>query len=180
MQEILIPNPRHVQDVIVKMSAQGSQHFHVVADFDRTLTKPSIGQERSSLESIFEEQWFLWEGFFVQAQKAFDTYYPIEMDPNIPLEDKKMAMHGRWMSQFDLMLKSGLTKDMIVQAMKSDKIIFRPWSDIFFDLLKDNRIPLLIFSGSGLWYDGIASCLQNVDKFFDNIHIISNAFIRDE
>jgi len=55
MEDILIPNPEYVQNVISKMSAQGSQFFHVVADFDRTLTKAFVdGKPISSLESILE------------------------------------------------------------------------------------------------------------------------------
>jgi hypothetical protein len=55
MEDILIPYPEYVQSVIAKMSAQGSQFFHVVADFDRTLTNAFVdGKPRSSLESILE------------------------------------------------------------------------------------------------------------------------------
>jgi 2-hydroxy-3-keto-5-methylthiopentenyl-1-phosphate phosphatase len=39
---------------------------------------------------------------------------------------------------------------MIKKAMKSDKINFRPGYEMFFDLLKENSIPLLIFSASGV------------------------------
>jgi len=55
MEDILIPNAEYVQNVIAKMSAQGGQFFHIVADFDRTLTKAFVdGKPRSSLESILE------------------------------------------------------------------------------------------------------------------------------
>jgi cytosolic 5'-nucleotidase 3 len=181
MSRIIISNPDYIQSVIEKISAQGSQYFHVVADFDRTLTKALIkGKLRSSLEGIFEEQWFLGQDFALQSRRHFDMYYPIEINPSIPLEEKKKAMQERWTKQFVLLLSSGLTKYMIAQAMQSEKIILRQWGDTFLDALKTKQIPLLIFSASGLWYDGISLFLSHGHKLSDNIDIISNAFIRDE
>lgn len=54
---ILIPNPQHLQTMIDNIIRDGKQHFHVIADFDRTLTQAFVdGKPRSSLESVFEEQ----------------------------------------------------------------------------------------------------------------------------
>ncbi len=177
----LIPNPPHLQNLIEKISLAGKEYFHVVADFDMTLTKAcGAGQPRSSLESILEEGEYLGPEFSIQARKNFAKYYPIEIDPNIPLEQKKEAMHEWWTIQFSLMLNAGLTRDAIKNTMESGMVNFRSWYEDFFSLLKDNNIPLLIFSASGLWYEAIHYGLQNKNKLSDNIDIISNDFIRDE
>ncbi|NCO97936.1 hypothetical protein GW864_02035 [bacterium] len=39
---------------------------------------------------------------------------------------------------------------MIKHAMQSDQIVLRSGYEMFFDILKDNEIPLLVFSASGL------------------------------
>jgi hypothetical protein len=57
MSDILIPNPQHLEELIEKIAHDGKEHFHVIADFDSTLTTAFVnGQPRSSLESIFEEE----------------------------------------------------------------------------------------------------------------------------
>ena len=163
------------------MSAQGSQFFHVVADFDRTLTKAFVdGKPISSLESILEWEGLLGVEYSQKSKQNFDTYYPIEIDPNISLEDKKVAMQEWRTVQFALMLNSWLTKHIIQKTMKSKKITFRNGYEIFFSLLKNSEVPLVIFSASGLWYEGISCWLQSIGALTENIHIISNNFIRDE
>ncbi|MFA6255731.1 MAG: hypothetical protein WC606_00980 [Candidatus Absconditabacterales bacterium] len=181
MTKVLIPDPLHVQDSIAHFVADGKEHFHVVADFDRTLTKAFVdGKPRLSLESILEQEGYLGPEYTEKSKINFDKYYPIEQDPTIPLEEKKKAMHEWRTRQFAVMLEAGLTRNIIKKAMTSKMIIFRLGYEIFFDLLKNNNVPLLIFSASGLGYEAIYYCLENKNKLSDNIDIISNAFVRDE
>ena len=181
MTNILIPNQQDFDAKLQKIIAWGKERFHVIADFDRTLTKAFIdGKPRSSLESILEHEWRLWPEYTAQAKKNFDKYYPLEQDLTIPLEEKKKMMHEWRSSQFALMLGAGLTRDIIKETVKSDLINFRSWYGTFFDLLKADDVPLLIFSATGLWYEAIYFCLQHENKLSDNIDIISNAFVRDE
>lgn len=177
----LIADPIGLEQKLSRIVADGEDHFHVIADFDRTLTKAFVaGKQKSSLESIIADEGYLGAEFTKQSAQNFATYYPIEIDPEIPLEQKKAAMKEWREIQFDLMLHAGLTKDILSQAMKSETIKFREWYNVFFDMLQRNDIPLLIFSASGLWYDAISYCLENEKIFTDNIDIISNAFIRNE
>ena len=181
MSNILISNPQEFDAKLQRMIAWGPEHFHVIADFDRTMTKAFVdGKPRSSLESILEHEWRLWSEYTVQAQKNFDKYYPIEQDPTISLEEKKKAMLERRTRQFALMLDVGITREVIKKTVQSKLVNFREWYKSFFDLLKDYDIPLLVFSATGLWYEAIYFCLENVKKLSDNIYIISNAFVRDE
>ncbi len=181
MENILIPNPEYVKEVIAEMSAQGSQFFHVVADFDRTLTKAFIdGKPRSSLESILEGEGLLGLEYSKRAKANFDKYYPIEIDPNISLEDKKAAMQEWRTVQFKLMLGSWLTKNIIQKTMQSEKIILRTGYETFFATLEKNNIPLIIFSASGLGYEGISHWLKNINALTQNVHIISNNFLWDD
>lgn len=52
-------------------------------------------------------------------------YHPIEIDPTIPLEEKKKAMNERWTQVFTMMLKQGLTRDILKETMNSNMIHFR-------------------------------------------------------
>jgi 5'-nucleotidase len=181
MNNILISHPQDFNQKLKNIIAWGKEHFHVIADFDRTLTKANVNDKpRPSLLQLLEQQWSLGVDFNKQSQKNFEKYSPIEINPNIAIHEKKEVMHEWWTVQFDLMLKSGLTKNMIISAMKSDTIGFRSWYEGFFDILKNNTIPLLILSATGLWYESIYYSLEKVHKLSDNIEIISNAFVRDK
>lgn len=178
---ILISNSQEFQTKLNLIISWGSQHLHIIADFDRTLTKAFVDwQPKTSLISIIQEEWYLWPEFTEKSRENFNKYHPIEIDPSIPFEEKKQAMYSRRKDQFELILQSWLTKDIIKHVVDTEEIPFRDWYSDFFDLLKSKDIPLIIFSSSGMWYEWIYYTLQKIDKLSDNIHIISNAFIRDE
>ncbi|MFA7717132.1 MAG: hypothetical protein WC875_00235 [Candidatus Absconditabacterales bacterium] len=181
MTDILIPNPQHLQDLIQKISHDGKGHFHVVADFDRTLTKAFVdGKPSVALMYILQEEGHLGPEFTEKSKKNFEKYHAIEIDPSIPFDEKKKAMHERWTRQFQLMLKADLTRDVIKNVINSDMFAFRTGYQLFFEMLKKNSIPLLILSANGLGYESIYYSLEKANILSENIDIISNAFVRDE
>ena len=181
MPDILIPNPKKLNQLIETFAHDGKEHFHVIADFDRTLTVAFVnGEPRYAIEKIFQAGMYLGEEFAAISKKNFDKYYPIEVDPTISTEEKKKAMHEWRMVAFGLMIQFWATRDMIKHAMQSDEIVFRQGNGTFFKTLHDNNIPLLIFSASGLGSDAISYCLKKAHDQYDNIGIIANRFVRDE
>jgi len=60
-----------------------------------------------------------------KSNAIFKTYHPIEIDPGVPLDEKKKAMTKRWDEQFTLMLSYGLTRKIIEDAMDSEDTNFR-------------------------------------------------------
>lgn len=181
MSNIIIPNPQSFDTKLQNIIAGWPEKFHVIADFDRTLTKAFIdGKENTSLVSVIQEQGYLWTEFTEQSRKNFDKYRPIEIDPNVSLEEKKKAMTERWKVQFELIIASWISRDIIQKVIKNEPIAFREWHEELFDILHKNNIPLVIMSASGLWYEAIYYTFKKIHKLYDNIDIISNAFIRDE
>ncbi len=180
MSNIIIPNPQNFNEKLQKIIAWWPKHFHVIADFDRTLTK-AFAEWKPTVSLITRLQnWFYPPEYAEKSNAIFNKYHPIEIDPNISLEEKKKAMTKRRDEQFMLMLSYGLTRKIIEDAMDSEDTNFRNWCADFFDTLHDKNIPLLILSASGLWYESVYYCLEHEKKLYDNIDIISNAFIRDE
>jgi len=180
MSNILIPNPKFFNEKLQNIIAWWPGKFHVIADFDRTLTKAfAEGKPTVSLITRLQNGFFPPE-YAERSNIFFNTYHPIEIDSTVSLEEKKKAMEKRREKQFNLMLEYGLTRDIIKNAIQSDDDIFRSWYDTFFTLLHEKNIPLIILSASGLWYESIYYCLEYEKKLTDNIYIISNAFVRDE
>ena len=180
MSTILIANQKTFDQKLQNIIAWWPEHFHVIADFDRTMTK-AFAQWKPTVSLITRLQ----NGFFPpeyadKSNAIFDKYHPIEIDTTIPLDEKKKAMVNRRNEQFNLMLGYGLTRKMIEDAMGSEDTNFRAGCGDMFDLLKKHAIPLLILSASWLGYDSIYYCLKHENKLYDNIDIISNDFVRDE
>ena len=178
---ILIVNKEKLEKLKNNFKKDGVEKLHVLADFDKTLTKAFVnGKKISSSLSILRDEGYLTPDYPKKAKDLFKKYNPIEIDLNIPLEEKSKTMKEWWMKHFQLLIDSGLNMKEIEKAMKSKNLILREGCDDFLDILKDNNIPLVILSSSGLGREGIISYLKNKQKFSKNIHIICNSFNWDE
>ncbi len=162
----------------------GFENFHVLADFDRTLTKAFIkGKERfSSMISQLRDGRYLTEDYAPRAHTLFDEYHPIEIDPNITIEEKKAKMYEWWKKHFDLLIESGLDKETINTAVNNmiaeNTLIFREGVEEFLIFLKENNIPLVIMSSSV--GDLIIEFMKQKGVYYDNVHVISNLLDWDE
>ena len=94
MNNLLIPNPQGVEKLIKKISEQGKRKIHVLADFDRTLTKAFYqGQKAGSLISHLRKDKgrYLTPDYAEKAQELFNKYHPIEIG-SAPIEEKKIVV----------------------------------------------------------------------------------------
>lgn len=179
MSDILFSNEDHLNNVIKHMIADGKEHFHVVADFDRTLTKAFVNWEKSStVIAQIRNGEYLTPDYASKAHKLFDHYNPIEIDPNYPKNEKIEKMYERWEKHFNLIVQSWLTKEIIDEIVATRSLRFREWSPLFFDILKQNNIPLVIISAS--IGDMINTYLLQEWFLSPNIHVVSNFFEYDD
>lgn len=152
-----------------------------MTDFDRTLTKAFVdGKSTPSLVSVLRDGSYLTPDYAQKANELYDKYHPIEIDPKIPLREKKKAMCEWWITHFDLLIKSGLNKRDLERVVESQKVKFREGFSEFVDFLREYNIPLVIMSSSGLGGDTISMYLERVGKLYENTHIISNWYEWDE
>ncbi|MBU2503585.1 MAG: hypothetical protein KJ879_00835 [Nanoarchaeota archaeon] len=181
MENVLIVNKERFEELRDNFKKDGVEKLHVLADFDRTLTKTFVnGKKIPSLISILRDENYLTPDYPEKAKALFKKYNPIEIDPSISLEEKVKAMEGWWTKHFQLLIASGLNMKDIERAMESSNLIFRDRVSELLDILKDNDIPLVILSSSGIGKESIVSYLKNKQKLFENIHIISNSFNWDK
>jgi len=181
LKNVTFSNYEELEEIKAKISKEGLSKFHVISDFDRTLTKEFVNGKRiPSIISILREERHLTKDYPEKAQTLFDKYHPIEIDPSISLEEKKRLMHEWWSSHFDLLIKSKLNKKDLEKAINSENISLRPGVLEFLDSLKTHNIPLVIISAAGLGTESISMYLNKFDKLHNNIHIDSNEFIWDD
>jgi len=181
MEQIIISDEDSFNRIKKKIQKQGPDKFHVLADFDRTLTKAYVnGEEVPSIISVLRSEGYLTPDYPAQAQALFDQYHQIEIDPLIPEAEKKSAMQEWWTKHFELLIQSGLSRQDIEQAVKSQKLQLRAGAAELLAYLHKKNIPLVIMSSSGLGVESISYYLKNQNLLTDNIQIISNQFIWDE
>ena len=180
-KDIIIQNTSNLEDLKKSISEDGIECLHVLADFDKTLTTLFVnGKKVPSLISILRDGNYLTPDYAQKAHELYNKYHLIEIDPKVLIREKKKVMNEWWMTHFDLLIKSGLNKKDIEDVIKSRKIKLRPGFSDFLDILKENKIPLVIMSSSGLGEDAISMYLKQEGKLHDNIHIISNLYKWDE
>lgn len=174
---IVIPNQERFKEIKRKFQEGGLDKIHVLADFDRTLTRAFVdGQEIPSVISILRDGSYLTPDYAAKAHQLYDKYHHFEGDSTISKEDKKRLMAEWWARHFELLIKCGLNKADIEKAVKSGKLKFRDNFSELADFLKKHKIPLVIMSSAGLGQESISQILKQEGKLSNNVHIISNAF----
>ncbi|MBL7148244.1 MAG: hypothetical protein ISS82_05450 [Nanoarchaeota archaeon] len=181
MENVIISNLSKLKDLKNRFKDGGVEKFHVISDFDRTLTKAFVdGKKFPSVISVLRDGNYLTADYAEKAHALFNKYHPIEIDSDIPLEEKKKAMHEWWTTHFRLLIKSGLNRKDLEKIVESGKIRFREGALEFIDFLYKNKIPLIILSSSGLGKDSISVLLEKEGRAYDNVHIVSNSFVWDK
>ena len=126
MENIIIVNPEQFEHTKKRMQEDGADKFHVLSDFDRTITKGFVeGQRSPTAISQFRNGGYLTADYAPRAFAYYDIYHPIEIDPHIPREEKAAKMDEWWNLHFDLLVECGLTKSVIQEVAAKKTLQFR-------------------------------------------------------
>lgn len=173
---IIISNSYELEEKKKKVLEAGADNFHVLADFDRTLTRAFVGRKKvPSIISVLRDYDYLDEDYSKKSKALAEHYGKIEMDNSINDKEKKKAMNKWWTKHFDLLIEKKLNKKHLEKVVNDDNIKFREEVPEFLDFLKKKNIPLVIMSSSGLG-DAIPMYLEKEGMLYDNIHVISNLY----
>jgi len=177
MENVLIKNKQRFEQLKERFEEQGIEKLHVLADFDKTLTKAFVnGKKIASLISVLRDNNYLTPDYPEKAKALYAKYYPIEKDLSISLKERRKAMKQWWAEHFELLIESKLNIKDIEKAVKNQDVALRKGCVELLKTLKENNIPLVILSSSGLGRESIELYLNKRNLLFENIYIISNAF----
>ncbi len=182
MKNIVISNPLKLEKIKKEFKKGGAEKIHILSDFERTLTYAFIGGKKvPSLISVLRSgNDYLGKEYAEKAQQLFEKYHPFEVNPKIPIKEKKKAMKEWWEKHFKLLIRMGLSKRHLKMVVDSGKVKLRKGAKEFFKLLKKNKIPLVVMSASGLGNEAISMFFKKEKVFSPNIFIISNEFLWDK
>lgn len=108
-----------------------------------------------------------------EAKRLYAKYRPMEIDPNLSLDEKANAMHD-WMFTAQNLLK-GIKFDSYEFdeiARSCDSRILRDGTQEIFEKLHNAQVPIIVFS-AGLG-DMVEAMLRYHNALYDNVKVISN------
>ncbi len=176
MSEVIISNKKELENKIKKMSKDGREKLHILADFDNTLTKVFVnGKKTLSLVAVLRNENYLSEEYSKEAHALAEKYRPIEHDHSISMAERKKAMAEWWTKHFELLIRSKLNKNNLKRVIDEGNVEFREGTLDLLDFLHDHKIPLIIMSSSGIG-DLIPMFLEKHKRLYDNIYIITNLY----
>lgn len=178
---IVIRDEKHVKSLISAMQTWWAKSLHILADFDRTLTKWFYEWKViSSIASFLYEDGTMSREYQEKGKQLFDYYYPIEIDHAVDAPTKKHAMEQWRDEHLKLMVQYKLSRDNIDHVASHKELQLRDRTLEFFNILATNKIPTIIMSASGIGYDSIGLFLEKQWIVQTYIDVLSNVFIRDD
>lgn len=185
---VIIGNKDRFYSKLAAFQAAGPSKVTAITDFDFTLSKFRVrnGERGASCHKVLEDCDFITPAYKSQAQGLQRKYYPLEVDPSLDEATRTVYMLEWVVKAHTLLIEYGLTREIIHkavnEAIENDRFQLRPRVLEFIAFMKEQRIPLLIFSA------GIADILEGIlnnhmnghfyDEFYQNgLYVISNRCI---
>lgn len=182
---VVIPNREKFAEKLQKFVSDGKDNLLIVSDFDFTISRfaQRPGVRGASCHKVLEDSGVLGGEYEVKGQAVQRKYYAYEVDPAIDDITKNMYMNEWVHKSHELLLEFGLTRNLLKEAVRialdRKSMNLRNHLREYFNLLKEQNIPLLIFSA------GIGEVLEEVlrqehilgDEKQQDVTVISNSCI---
>ncbi|MEI8062142.1 MAG: hypothetical protein WCG97_02485 [bacterium] len=177
MKNLYISNQSSFDSKIQKIKNDGADKLHVISDYDRTLTGNSGGGNTVATSwAIFVNK--LGDEYTKIRNELYDHYHPIEIDSSLDHNFKSEKTSEWFHKHLELMVKHGVTIDMISKSLQDGQITLREGVTNFFKTLATKNIPVIIFSAA--IGDVIKIQLEPLNLNMENVHILSNFFKFEE
>lgn len=178
-ENVIISNPQKIEQIKDQWRADGCDNFHMLADFDRTLTRAFVdGQQSPTVIGQIRNNNYLSPEYINAAHELYKHYAPIENDPYLSNEKKNLAMREWWGTHFTLLVKSGLTKEIMDKITKKRTLQLRAGTTELLDWLNEKNIPIIIMSAAPGYM--LKKYLINENRLYKNVHIIANEMLFDD
>ncbi|XP_074835228.1 7-methylguanosine phosphate-specific 5'-nucleotidase isoform X2 [Carettochelys insculpta] len=166
-------SPERVRRVIAALRRDGADKLQVISDFDMTLSRFGFnGRRCPTSHNILDNSRLISEEGRKKLKDLLHYYYPIEIDPNRTVEEKRPLMIEWWTRAHNLLLQQKILKSDIAEIVRESEVMLRDRATMFFDKLYHHHIPLFIFS-AGLG-DILEEVLRQAKVLHSNITVVSN------
>ncbi|XP_074844235.1 cytosolic 5'-nucleotidase 3A isoform X4 [Carettochelys insculpta] len=145
----------------------------IITDFDMTLSRFSYNGKRCpTCHNVIDNCKLITEECRKKLLHLKETYYPIEIDPDLTIEEKYPYMVEWYNKSHSLLVEQGLQKDKLAEIVRESEVMLKDGYENFFDKLHEHNIPLFIFSaGIG---DILEEVIHQAGVYHSNVKVVSN------
>eukprot|EP00794_Sanderia_malayensis_P017512 gene17512-19262_t len=171
--DVYVRDPATLRGKLRHLVEDGKNKLQVLSDFDMTISKYLVGGERGDTShGAIEKATCMPADFRMKALELKSKYAPLEHSLELSYQEKSDLMVEWWSGIHALMLEAGFERRWIPGVVSEATICLRDGADEFFEILKEDRIPLYIVSaGVG---DIIEEAITKESTLYENTKIISN------
>ncbi|XP_028673368.1 cytosolic 5'-nucleotidase 3 isoform X2 [Erpetoichthys calabaricus] len=174
-----IRDPEKVEEIICGLIKGGATKLQIITDFDMTLSKfSSNGKRCPTCHNIIDNCKLVTEECREKLLRLKNTYYPIEIDPQLSIEEKFPFIVEWYFKSHTLLIEQGLQKEKLPEVVRESDVSLREGYEMFFDKLHHHNIPVFIFS-AGLG-DILEEIIRQAGVYHPNIKVVSNFMDFDE
>ncbi|KAJ7985515.1 hypothetical protein DPEC_G00352860 [Dallia pectoralis] len=172
-------DPERVEQIICGMIKGGASKLQVITDFDMTLSRFAVNGTRCpTCHNIIDNCKLVTEDCRIKLLELKNTYYPIEIDPHLTMEEKYPFMVEWYFKSHTLLVEQRLQKDKLPEVVRESDACLRDGYEQFFDRLQQHNVPMFIFS-AGLG-DVLEEIIRQAGVYHPNVKVVSNFMDFDE
>ncbi|XP_009931986.2 cytosolic 5'-nucleotidase 3A isoform X1 [Opisthocomus hoazin] len=174
-----IKDPGRVEEIICGLIKGGAAKLQIITDFDMTLSRFSYNGKRCpTCHNIIDNCKLITEECRKKLLQLKETYYAIEIDPALTIEEKYPYMVEWYNKSHALLIEQGLQKDKLAEIVRESDVMLKEGYENFFDKLSEHNIPVFIFSaGIG---DVLEEVIHQAGVYHSNVKVVSNFMDFDE
>ena len=143
-------------------------NFFVVLDFDKTITT----RDSANSWAVFNNEKYFCEGAHNEIESLSAYYVPIEINYDLPLEERKEKVIEWYTRNINVFFRYNLTEEILYNCIEDSNLEFRDGIKELLEYCHDNNIYVIIVS-AGI-KNVIEEFLEKQDCVYDNIYILSN------
>ncbi|XP_056457256.1 cytosolic 5'-nucleotidase 3 isoform X1 [Gadus chalcogrammus] len=166
-------DPERVEQIICSMIKGGASKLQIITDFDMTLSKFAVNGKRCpTCHNIIDNCKLVTEDCREKLLQLKNKYYPIEIDPQLTMEEKYPFMVEWYFKSHTLLVEQRLQKDKLPDIVRESDSALREGYEHFFDRLQQHSVPVFIFS-AGLG-DVLEEIIRQAGVYLPNVKVVSN------
>lgn len=166
-------DPERVEQIICGLIKGGASKLQIITDFDMTLSKFAVNGNRCpTCHNIIDNCKLVTEECRQKLGQLKDTYYPIEIDPHLTMEEKYPFMVEWYFKSHTLLVEQRLQRDKLPEVVRDSEAALREGYEQFFDRLHKHSVPMFIFS-AGLG-DVLEEIIRQAGVYHPNVKVVSN------
>uniref|UniRef100_A0A452HHV6 5'-nucleotidase n=1 Tax=Gopherus agassizii TaxID=38772 RepID=A0A452HHV6_9SAUR len=174
-----IKDPGRVEEIICGLIKGGAAKLQIITDFDMTLSRFSYNGKRCpTCHNVIDNCKLITEECRKKLLQLKETYYAIEIDPDLTTEEKYPYIVEWYNKSHTLLVEQGLQKDKFAEIVRESDVMLKEGYENFFDKLNEHNIPVFIFSaGIG---DILEEVIHQAGVYHSNVKVVSNFMDFDE